>query len=215
MATEARPDALLLLTTTCPHCPKVLASLAELVKQGVIGRLEVVNITARPAVARKFGVRSVPWMKIGEFELQGLYTPAELRQWAERAGSFDGLGEYFHELLKSGQLDQVTAQVARGGHPLKVLIRLLGDADTELTVRIGVNAVVESLEGQPVLAEAVAPLIELARHRESHVRGDAAHLLSYTHQPEARPLLKTLLKDENADVREIATEGLERLNAHG
>lgn len=214
MATDSPPDALLLVTTTCPVCPKAIAAMGELVKEGTLGRLEVVNITTRPDIARKYGVRSVPWTKIGEFELQGLHTPAELRQWAQRAGSFDGLGEYFHELLKGGQLDQVTAQVARGGHPLKMLIRLLGDPDTELTVRIGVNAVIEALEGKPVLAEVIGPLTELARHRDAHVRGDAAHLISHTHRPEAGPLLKTLLKDENADVRDIAREGLERLSAH-
>jgi len=214
MAADSRPDALLLVTSTCPLCPQAIAALGELVKDGTIGRLEVVNLSVRPDLARRYGVRSVPWIKLGEFELQGLHTPAELRQWAQRAGSFDGLGEYFHELLKAGQLDQVTAQVARGGHPLRVLIRLLGDPDTELTVRIGVNAVIEGLEGQPVLAEVIGPLTELARHREPHVRGDAAHLLSHTHQPEAGPLLKTLLNDENADVREIAHEGLERLRAH-
>jgi thiol-disulfide isomerase/thioredoxin len=211
----ARPDALLLLTTACPHCPSMLRSLSDLVKQGVIGRLEVVNITTRPDVAQKLGVRSVPWVKIGEFELEGLHTLGELRQWAERAGSAAGLGEYFHELLKSGELDKVSSQVARGGQPLKMLVRLLGDPDTELTVRIGVNAVIEGMEGQPVLAEVMSPLSELVRHRDAHVRGDAAHLLSYTHLPEARPVLKALLKDNVADVREIAREGLERLDTRG
>ena len=213
MSAAVRPDALLLITTTCPHCPSMLRSLSDLVKQGVIGRLEVVNITARPDIARHHGVRSVPWVKLGEFELEGLLTLGELRQWADRAGSSAGLGEYFHELLKSGELDKVGAQVARGGQPLKALVRLLGDADTELTVRIGVNAVIEGLEGKPVLSEIIPLLVELARHRDAHVRGDAAHLLSHTHLPEVRPVLTTLLKDEVADVREIAREGLERLTS--
>ena len=34
------PDALLLLSTHCPHCPAVLAALADLVKQGAIGRTD-------------------------------------------------------------------------------------------------------------------------------------------------------------------------------
>jgi len=212
MSQATPPDALLLLTSTCPHCPAVLQALGELVKQGVIGRLEAINIERRPEVATRHGVRSVPWIRIGEFQLEGLHGLAELRQWAERAGTPAGLSEYFHELLKSGKLDQVSRQAAHGGVALSALLHLLGDPDTELTVRIGVNAVIEGLEHEPVLAEAVAPLSELARHADAHIRGDAAHLLSFTHQPAVRPLLKALLSDDNADVRDIAREGLERLD---
>ena len=76
------PEAVLLLSTQCPHCPTVLQGLSELVKQGVISRLEVVNINVRPEIAERHGIRSVPWVKIGDFELEGLHSPAELRRWA-------------------------------------------------------------------------------------------------------------------------------------
>ena len=68
------PQALMLLGTHCPHCPSVLNSLSELVKQGVISRLEVVNLEQRPELGRELGVRSVPWVRIGQFELPGLHT---------------------------------------------------------------------------------------------------------------------------------------------
>jgi len=189
----------------------MLQSLSELVKQGIIGRLEAVNIVVHPEVAQQHGVRSVPWLKLGEFELEGLHTPAELRQWADRAGSPAGLSEYFHELLKAGQLDKASRIAARGGPSLQALLQLLGDPDTELTARIGVNAIIEGLEGDPVLAESVKALTALTLHADAHVRGDAAHLLSYTHLPEVKALLTGLLQDSNSDVREIAREGLERL----
>jgi hypothetical protein len=212
---STKPDALLLLTSTCPYCPTVLQGLSELVKDGHIGRLEVVNIGLRPEVAQQYGVRSVPWVKLGPFELEGLRSPAELRQWAERAGTPEGLAEYFHERLKGGELPQVSAQAERDPSALDALLRLLGDADTELTVRIGINAVFEGLEGSPLLQRAVAPLTALAAHADAHIRGDAAHLLSLTHAPAARAPLERLLADEIADVREIAREGLERLAAGG
>jgi len=208
-----KPDALLLLTSTCPHCPAVLQGLSELVKQGVIGRFEAINIDAHPEIAEQYGVRTVPWFRIGDLEFEGVYTPAELRQWAERAGTIDGQAEYFHELLKAGQLAKVSTLVTRRHEALLALLRLLGDPDTELTVRIGINAVFEGLEGSPLLAEAIGPLGTLLEHHDAHVRGDAAHLLSHTHRPEARALLAKLLADANADVREIAREGLERLDA--
>jgi hypothetical protein len=215
MTETARPDALLLLTSTCPYCPTVLAALSDLVKSGDIGRLEVVNIGARPEIAQQYGVRTVPWIQIGPFELEGLRSPAELKQWVERAGTPEGLAEYFHELLKEGALPKVSAQVAHDPAALDAMLRLLGDSDTELTVRIGISAVFEGLEGNPVLRRAVEALVALGAHRDAHIRGDAAHLLSLTHDPAVQPHLQRLLEDEVADVREIAREGLERLSALG
>lgn len=211
MTASNRPDALLLLTTTCPYCPAVLAALNDLVKSGDIGRLEVVNIGTHPEIAKQYGVRTVPWVRIGPFELEGLRSPAELKQWVERAGTPEGLAEYFHELLKEGALPKVSTQAARDPAALDALLRLLGDTDTELTVRIGINAVFEELEGSPTLQRAVETLIALSTHRDAHIRGDAAHLLSLTHNPSVQLHLERLLQDEIADVREIAREGLERL----
>jgi glutaredoxin len=202
---------LLLLTSTCPYCPAVLAALSDLVKSGDIGRLEVVNIGAHPEIAQQHNVRTVPLIRLGPFELEGLRSPAELKQWVERAGTPGGLAEYFHELLKEGALQKVNAQAARDPAALDALLRLLGDPDTELTVRIGINAVFEGLEGSSVLQRALETLIALSAHRDAHIRGDAAHLLSLTHNPSAQLHLERLLQDEVTDVREIAREGLERL----
>lgn len=83
-------DALLLIAPGCAHCPVVLEGLSLLVKQGNIGRLEVVNIVSHPEIASELGVRSVPWFRIGNFELEGSHTPEELRIWAERASQTDG-----------------------------------------------------------------------------------------------------------------------------
>lgn len=215
MDTTTRVDALLLLTSTCPYCPAVLAALSDLVKSGDIGRLVVVNIEVHPEVAQQHGVRTVPWIQLGPFELEGLRSPAELQQWVERAGSAAGLAEYFHELLKEGALPKVSAQAARNPLALAALLQLLGDPDTELTVRIGISAVFEELEGSDVLRPALEQLIALSTHHDAHVRGDAAHLLSLTHIQAARPYLQHLLNDAVADVRDIAREGLERLAMKG
>ena len=65
------PDAELMIATGCAHCPVVLSGLAELLKKGQIGRLAVTNITSHPEVAEARGVRGVPWIRIGPFELSG------------------------------------------------------------------------------------------------------------------------------------------------
>jgi len=208
-----RPDALLLLTASCPYCPTVLQGLSELVKSGHIGRLEVVNIGVHPEIAQQHGVRTVPWLRLGPFELEGLRSPAELRTWAERAGSLEGMSEYFRELLKSGKLPKVSAAVRADGSRLEALLQLFDDPELEIAVRVGISAVFEELEGDDMLLGTLDSLLRFTAHRDAHIRADAAHLLSLTRSPQAVAPLERLLQDENADVREIAREGLERLQS--
>jgi len=205
------PDALLLLAPGCPHCPTVLQGLAELVKQGVIGRLETVNIAVHPDVAEKLGARSVPWVRLGEFELEGLHSPAELRQWAERAGSGAGLAEYYADLLKQGRLQKVLDAVHEGPQRLSALLRLAADPDTELTVRIGISAVIEDMAGSDALKQHFDELAALARSGDPRVRSDAAHFLALTRDSRAEPVLEQLTRDGKRAVREVAEEALQEL----
>ncbi|OGI37930.1 MAG: hypothetical protein A2140_01655 [Candidatus Muproteobacteria bacterium RBG_16_62_13] len=205
------PDALLLINTGCPHCPTVLSGLAELVKQGLIGKLEVVNLSVQPELGEALDVRSVPWLRVGPFELEGLRSLAELRQWATRAGTPRGMADYFGELLGDGQLDKVLSLVRRDTHLLDALLLLLEDEDTELQVRVGIGAVMESFQGEEPLARLIDPLARLTHNRNAHIRGDAAHYLGLTRNARAIPHVESLVNDPEAQVRDIASESLESL----
>jgi hypothetical protein len=205
------PDALLLINTGCPHCPTVLQGLSELVKQGLIGRLEVVNLSLRPELGESLEVSSVPWLRLGPFELEGLRSPAELRQWATRAGTARGMADYFSELLMDGRLDKVLSLVRRDTRLLGALLLLLEDEDTELQVRVRIGAVMESFQGEEPLARLIEPLARLTHNRNAHVRGDAAHYLGLTRHARAVPHVESLVNDPEKQVREIASESLEHL----
>jgi len=207
----APPDALLLLTPQCPHCPAVLQALGELVKQGRIGSMRVVNLGAHPEVGAELGARAVPWIRIGRFELEGAHTQAELALWTERAGTREGAAAYLAEQLKGGKLDRVTQFARRDREFMEGLLSLMGAADTELTVRLGVSAAMEGMEGDPALGQAIPGLEHLARHADAHIRGDAAHCLGLTHAPAAAMVLQELAGDREAMVRDIAQEALDRL----
>jgi hypothetical protein len=210
--TTATPDALLLLTSTCPHCPAVLASLGELVKAGKIGRLEVVNIGTHPQMAEKLGVRSVPWLRLGPYELEGLRTPAELRRWAENAGTVAGMAEYIAGMLKTGHLAQAIALLRRDPTEMSALLYLLADPATELHVRIGIGALMEEFTGDQALLALIPDLAGLLRHPEPHVRGDAIHFLALSESPAAIPHLRSALDDAAPQVRELAADALATLD---
>jgi len=207
-APTAAPDALLLIAPGCPYCATVLAALGELVKSGAIARLEVINLAQRSEIARSVGVRTVPWLRLGPFELEGLRSLSELKRWAERAGTKEGMADYFDELLRDGKLEAVLELLARDPTQLGALLHLIERPDTDLQVRVGVSAIMEEYEGHAALQDLVARLGALTRHKNAHVRGDAAHYLSLTHDPRAVFCLQSLRHDPERQVRELAAEGL-------
>lgn len=210
-AVPAPPDALLVVATGCAQCPTVLTGLSELIKDGTIGKLEVINVTARADVAEALGVRSVPWLRLGPFVLEGLHSPGELRRWAERVSSPEGLGDYLEELLKEGKLQEAIAFCQADAARLLPLLSILERPNMELTVRIGIAAIVEEFTGSAELRAVIERLAELTRHPDAHVRGDAAHFLSLTRDPRAEEPLRQLLRDPAAPVRELAQEAIDSL----
>ena len=44
MTTMYPADAILMITSQCPHCASVMASLTEMVKQGELASLEIINL---------------------------------------------------------------------------------------------------------------------------------------------------------------------------
>jgi len=95
-----------------------------------------------------------------------LRSPAELKQWVERAGTPMGWLK-----ISTNSEGRCTAEGKCAGHArpaaLDALMRLLGDPDTELTVRIGINAVFEGMEGKLALQRTVPELIALSAHRDA------------------------------------------------
>lgn len=205
---HSAPDALLFIAPGCAHCPGVLEGLSALVKEGAVGRLEVVNVAVHPERAAEYGIRSTPWLRLGPFELVGARTPAALREWARLAGSGEGWTAYAREILSGGDLSRAERLTAEVPGFLEALLPLLADTETPMQVRIGVVAVMEGAAGGDALRGLVPRLIDLAGHEDHRVRADACHLLGLTGAGEAAATLRARLSDEHPEVREIAADAL-------
>lgn len=208
-AANTSPDALFLLGTHCPHCPGMLQGLANLVKAGTLGTLKVVNIEQRIDIAREVGVRSVPWVRIGSFELEGLHSEQELREWALKAGTDSGMTDWLNDLLSSGNISKPLERVRSDPETMDALLELFTDPDTQLNTRIGISAIMEDLEGTDTLQAAVDRLGKLTHHEDARIRGDACHYLALAGTPEANDYIRPLLDDPDSGVREVAQESLE------
>ncbi|MDZ7596313.1 MAG: HEAT repeat domain-containing protein [Thiobacillus sp.] len=207
------PDALLLISTHCPHCPAMLSALADLVKQGTVGRLEVVNLEQRPEVGQTLGVRSVPWLRLGGVELAGVRSKAELADWAAKAGSEAGMADYFHMLLKEGQLPRAQALIEADPALLAAMLPIVGNVDASLNVRLGAGVLLEEFAGSDTLRALLPRLGELSQHADARVRADACHYLGLTGDAAAKSWLDARLGDDDADVREITAESLDKLSS--
>ena len=208
MPTKQTPEALLLIGPACPHCAALLEVLSKLVKSGAIAQLNVVNVSQRPEQAKQLGVRSVPWLRLGEFELEGAHSEGEIKQWLERVGSLQGKSVYLNDLLFSGKLDKVTQLAKSNPENLRALLILAADSELSMKVQLGISAVFEELQGSDSLQAVVDDIGALAKNNSAKVRADAAHFLSLTKTEQAIPYLQKLVRDESAEVKEIAQEAL-------
>lgn len=211
MMSPTPPDALLFITPVCKHCPPVLQAMSELVKQAKVGTLTVVNVAAHPEQAGEYDVRSTPWLRLGPFTLTGAQSASELKQWVEWASGEEGAAHYVEHLLKQGDYKHAVAFIAADARRLKPLLTIVADPAANISVRLGVSALLEGYTGKPELQALLPKLADLAHHPDHRVRADACHLLGRTGSAEARVTLKACLDDESEEVREIAADALKDL----
>jgi len=207
-----KPSALLLIATGCQHCPAMLQSLSELIKQGELSSLEVVNIVEAPERAQALNVRSVPWLKLANFELVGLKSKSEIQQWIEKAQNPDDMAAYFEELMTSGEISKVQQMVEQDPHYMQTLFEIMSDEQSSLSARIGVGAIIEQLEGSELLINAIDQLGQYCQHSSPRVRNDACYYLGLSHHPDARKYLRPMLDDKDAEVQDVAREALNEIN---
>lgn len=204
-------SVLMLMGTQCTFCGPMMQMLIELMKTGLLAELRVVNIETSPELAQQHGVRSVPWLQIGPFELAGSRSKKELQLWIERASSFEGLSEYLEEVLSEGKIEYANKLVQRYPQALENVIDLMADPEEKINVRLGVGVIIEDMAVSEEFKAVIPRLIEYLSNDDARIRGDACHYLSLTKDVSYVPAIKKLLSDENEEVREIAQDSLDEL----
>ena len=207
------PSAMLLIASSCPHCPSVLQSLSELVKEAKLASLEVVNIVAAPERAKELNVRSVPWVKLGEFELLGMKSKTELEQWISKASNPENMRDYFEELMTSGEIAKVQEMVEQQPQHIQSLLDIMSSDQSGLSARVGVAAVFEHISGSDALVNAIDTLGTYCQSPNARIRNDACYYLGLSLHQNAKKYIQPLLDDEDPDVRECAADALEEIDA--
>ncbi|MCW8929541.1 MAG: thioredoxin family protein [Gammaproteobacteria bacterium] len=198
----------LFITSECPHCPNVLQALSELIKEGTIAELEVSNISLIPEKAQALNIRSVPWVKIGPFELTGKQTKSELQTWINRVQSETGMQDYFDELLKTGQLDKVIHLLKKDSELFRNLPLMMQNKKTSMGAKIGIGAIFEEFQGSQEIHQLIPMLSKLLKSDSANLRNDACYYLGLTESSDAITSIQSLADDETKEVRETVRDAL-------
>ena len=112
------------------------------------------------------------------------------------------------EYMGKGFLENIIAMFKQDRSLYRFIPDMLGDE--HLRVRLGATALVEELvrEHGEELRAAVPGVIELLKHENPTIRGDAASVLGILHDPSSRDALRACLHDSHPGVREIAQDAL-------
>jgi len=210
----AAPDAIMILGTHCSHCPAVLKILSHLLEEGKLGKIQVINLEQHPEEAQQYGVRSVPWVRIGQHELHGAQTRETMLQrikWAREQATLSNELDY---LLAEAQVNTAIEQIKEDNNKLAAIIDLLADPETVLSTRIGIGVVMEEFAGTELLNQHLETLADLANHKDARIRADACHYLSLTENKKALAILEKHTDDPSNEVKEVVADSIEALKQY-
>lgn len=204
-------QAQLFIASGCTHCQAVMTIFLDLLKQGELAQLEISNLTAVPALAERYQIKSVPWFKLGVVQASGAHEPAEIRMLLNMSQQSDAQSQYYGYLFQNGKMQTVLENVVSKPETLTDMTQLLFGETSKFVERIGIGAVIESLEGELILEQIIPDLARLSSAADHKDRVDAAYYLGLTHSVLAQPILNTLLKDGHLEVKQEAIEALENI----
>lgn len=206
------PAVLMLMSRQCTYCGPMMQALTELMKAGHIAELRIVNIESSPELAVQLGVRSVPWLRIGPFELLGSRSKQEMLLWIERTSNPAGFNDYLEEVLSEGKLEYASRLLESYPQALENIIEIMADPEAKINVRLGVGVLIEDMAESVEFKVVIPRLIDYLSSKDARIRGDACHYLSLTRDVSLIPLIEPLLSDESEEVREIAQDSLDELS---
>jgi HEAT repeat protein len=115
------------------------------------------------------------------------------------------------EYMGKGFLENIIALLKQDRSLYRFIADMLGDEN--LRVRLGAMALVEELVAghREELGAAVQGIIELLKHENPTIRGDAASVLGIIKDPSAIDALRACLHDVHPGVREVARDALSEI----
>ncbi len=198
------------LTFVSQFCPNCRASVENLNRLAVKLGFEhhIVDVTAFPDLAKKYGIEGVPTTYICDMVFVGALSEKDARKWVE-SGSKGDYYDYLAEKLRNGEIE-VVKELAIKRKLGSTLARLM--AHREFMVRLGAMAVLEEIceENEELAKQAREVIVTLLEHPDERIREDAAMMLGMIGKSEDIEHLKKLL-NEGGGIKDSAEEAIESI----
>ena len=206
----------LFIATGCNHCPIVMNELSEQLKKGAISSLTIHNIAVDNARAEELNIRSVPWFSLTNhlsfMIFSGNHSPKEIQEELKYAQSSDGMKLYIEDCLSKGELMTVHQAVQIRPDILSNVIAMLADEETNMDIRIGLDALIEQFSKTETLNKYTDDLKKIALINIPRLQIDALHYIALTGNIENKLFLQEQTKSTNPQIKEAALEAIETLN---
>ena len=198
-----------LIAPTCPNCPAVVRACAQVAAAWPALTMVVIDVQYFTALAGS--CRSVPTVVIdGAYTIVGPVSSRDLIELLQQRGEPGFLARALGSMVEAGRLAEV-APLLTSGEGFAAMAALMRDGTMQQKMGL-MLAVEQILEGSAHAIDGAVPhLLPLLESEVATLRGDVADLLGQIGAPGAREALSLLLEDENADVREVAEEAIQRL----
>jgi hypothetical protein len=192
----------------CSLCPQMERLFKNLHENGAISGLNVVDVTDHPELARQHNIRSVPFYLINGVAFSGLKSKTEIDQLLQQNSQQNWVSLIKQE-LSEGQLDAVEKIIRENHMAREAMMFLLADDKTELVVRIGLTAIIESIAEGQLLAPYETQFITMTKHEDERIAVDALYYLSLLNSPGAMIAVNEIAHSGKQVLREHARELLE------
>ena len=206
----------LFVATGCSYCPLVLNELTEQLKEGSIAELKIINIAVDNTRSDELNIRSVPWFSLANNNLfmifSGNYSPKEIKNGIKVARNADGMKDYIEERLSQGELMTVVQAINIQPSVLSSVIAMLGDEETSMDIRIGLDVLIEQFSTTKILKDYTNELKKIATSNIARLQIDALHYIALTGDVENRMFLQEQVENTNPQIKEAALEAIETLN---
>ncbi|HMK48704.1 MAG TPA: HEAT repeat domain-containing protein [Thermodesulfovibrionales bacterium] len=133
----------------------------------------------------------------------------------EGAGENSDLKKMVADYMEGGMLENIIDMFKQDKGMYSFVADLL--SDERMRVRIGVTALLETLihEDAENVKKTVPQIVSLLKDENPVIRGDAANILGIIGSSDVIPSLRELSTDGNENVRIIAKESIEDIQARG
>lgn len=192
----------------CSICPQMERLFHQLLEQEKINNLQVLDVADHPDLASQHNIRSVPTYLINGISFNGLKSQQEITQLLNKDESQKWI-ELIRQELTGGQLDEAERIIRENSSAREAMMSLLEDHKTELVVRIGLTAIIETLAVGSLLEPYEDQFIKMSSHEDERIAVDALYYLSLFISPQSLQQLHEVADSGPESLRDHARDLLE------